>query len=95
MVIKKELYLSLIMMTILLISIVSASTITGKAISGAINGFSSFIDFVKSKISGRSTTQNINRHTNIGQASQNYPTESNSLRTKYHNHGKTESNNLA
>ena len=34
----------------------ASASITGKAISG----FSSFIDFVKSKISGKSTTQNMN-----------------------------------
>ncbi len=47
-----------IILMLLLITLVSASssTLTGKVVSG----FSSFIDFVKSKLSGKATTQSVN-----------------------------------
>ena len=62
---RQELYLSMVISVILIISIVTASSsITGKTVSitgKAISGFSSFIDFVKSKISGKaSNVQNLN-----------------------------------
>jgi hypothetical protein len=58
----------LIIILIMIISIVSATSLTGKAVTitgKAISGFSSFVDFVKSKISGRSTSGNFNLNISV------------------------------
>ncbi|MEK6919253.1 MAG: hypothetical protein AABW73_04425 [Nanoarchaeota archaeon] len=71
---RKEILLAITLATILImilvtqkINLVSAqnsnSVITGKAVTitgKAISGFSSFVDFVKSKISGRASSQSFN-----------------------------------
>ena len=54
-------FLSVLLLLVLVSASVSSSGITGKA----INGFSSFIDFVKSRLSGGATTQGVQLNISI------------------------------